>query len=220
MPATPSSDRPTTGGSVDEPRVDRPEETVHISLGVYLRSRYWGRVLLLGAMTAIGLGLIDAAVPILNWQLVLVTLCLITVSAVGTYEQLMGALAVVLPATGVQLAMFADRPDTQRVMILWFSLALSLFVTYMLITDRPRRAPRRVVVNLADGRQIPLLVGQPRCPQARHWEAVSASGPIYLTDGWRVTHAGSRRAVVEPVVHHDERGRAYIPDLHGLRDTL
>jgi hypothetical protein len=220
MSTTPSSDRWITGGGVYEPHEDRPEETVHISLGVYLRSRYWGRVLLLSVMIAIGLGLLDAVVPILNWQLALVTLSLIAVCAVWTYEQLMGALAVVLPATGVQLAMFADRPDTQRMMILWFSCALCLFVTYMLFVDRPRRAPRRVVVNLADGRQIPLLVGLARCKQARHWEAVSASGPIYLSDGWSVSHAGSRRAVVEPVVQHDDYGRAYITDLHGLRDTL
>lgn len=199
-----------------------PEETVHISLGAYLRSRYWGRLLLLAAMVAIGLGLIDAVVPILNWQLGLVAFSLVTALAVHTRGQLLGAIAVLLPATGVQVVMFVDRPDTQRSMILWFSLALLVYTVFIACTSTPpRRAPRQVMLNFADGRQIPLLIGaMPSEESTRHWRAVSAGGPISLTGEWTVSHAGRRRAVVEPVVYHDEHGAAYVPDLHGLRDTL
>jgi hypothetical protein len=220
MPTTPSSGRSIPGGGVHEPPQDRPEETVRATPGFYLRCRYWGRVLILGVMVAMGLGLIDAVIPILNWQLALVALCLVTVLAVWTREQLLCSISVLLPATGVQLTMYVDRPDTQRSMILWFSVALCLTALHLLTGHRPRRAPRRVVLNLGDGRQIPLAVGQARCPQAQHWEAVSANGPIYLTDGWSVSHGGRRRAVVEPVIYHDEQGRAYVPDLRDLRDVL
>lgn len=206
---------------MDDDHGDRPEATVHISLGAYLRSRYWGRVLLLGIMTAVGLGLIDAVVPILNWQLALVALCTSMALAVHTREQLLVAVSVLLPASGVQLAMYMDRPDAQRSMILWFSLSLLVFVFYIACTSRPRsRAPRHPVLNFADGRQVPLLVGKPPGASARHWHAISRCGPIYLNGDWTVSHAGPRRAVVEPVVYHDESGVAYIPDVHGLRDTL
>lgn len=208
---------------MDEPPRDGADETHRASLRTFLHCRYWGRALIFGVVLAIGLGLIDALVPILNWQLALVALCLVVVLAVGTRDQLLGTLAVLFPATGLQLAMLLDRPgDPQRAMIFVFSLSLTGFVLYVAGRRAPAHAaPRRVVLNLADGRQIPLLVGQlPPETGGGTWQAVSGNGPVYLADGWTVTHAGSRRAVVEPVIYHDEQGRAYVPDLHGLRDSL
>jgi hypothetical protein len=219
MSLTSDSDRPAPADGVNV-----AEENHRVSLGVYLRCRYWGRFLLNAAVHAIVLGVADAAVPMLTWQLCLLALCNVVLLSVASREQLVRALLmVVLPAAGIQTAQFLDRPDdVKRLGIMIMSLALAGFALYTVYRRKPgRRAPHHVVLNLADGRQIPLLVGKVECKEhPTGWHAVSANGPVYLTDDWTVSHGGSRRQKVEPLVYHDEAGRAYVPDVRDMRDAL
>lgn len=218
MSLTSDSDRPAPADGATV-----ADEKHRASLSVYLRRRYWGRFLLNAAAHAIILGLADAAVPMLNWQLCLLALCNVVLLSVGSREQLAWTFMVVFPAAGIQTAQFLDRPDDgMRLGIMIMSLALAGFALHTVYRRKPRgRAPHHVVLNLADGRQIPLLVGKVECEQhPTGWHAVSANGPVYLTDDWAISHSGSRRHTVEPLVYHDEGGRAYVPDVRNLRDTL
>lgn len=220
MSLTPDSDRPAPGGDMEQPRDE--EGTRHVTLRAYLSGRYWGRFLLNGAAHAIILGVTDAIIPMLNWQLCLLALCNVALLSIGNRRQLVATLLIlVLPAAGLQTGQMLDRPDDpRRIAMMFLSLALAAGALYLACSPR-RRAPHHAVLDLPDGRQIPLLVGKVPCEEhPRAWHAVSGNGPIYLSDGWTIAHAGSRRFTVEPLVYHDDDGRAYVPDVADLRETL
>lgn len=197
--------------------LDASEDTVRTSLGVYLRTRYWGRILIHGVSCAIILGLVDAVVPILTWQVALVAASTVFLVASATRRHVQFSCVVLGSATGIHGAMLADRFDPQRCMILVFTVALLGFALHLACSPNvPDRAPENVVLDLADGRQIPmrlLLTG------GMQWIALSANGRIYLPDGEHtLTHVG--RASITLRVQEDDDGRRYVPDLHSLAGPI
>lgn len=205
--------------------LDAPqEETCRMSLSLFLRARYWGRWLFLAATLTIVLGLVDAFVKILTWQLALVAACVVTLGAVATRNQMRWTLLLLSPATGIQFAQMLDQPDTPRFMIFVFTASLFGFALHVNYSRRFRladRPPDRVVLELTDGRQIPmrlLLTGGPGGTQ--RWIAVSGNGKFYLPDG--VEHHLCWRGPQEVTlgVQHEEDGRTYVPDIHTLAGEI